>query len=48
VVVPATTRAALRREVWDVPESIERLAGLVSLSRHADQAAARAAAKGRR
>ncbi|NEA06022.1 AAA family ATPase, partial [Streptomyces sp. SID10116] len=33
VVVPATTLAALRREDWDVPASIERLAGTVGLSR---------------
>ncbi|WP_446209720.1 AAA family ATPase [Micromonospora sp. IBSANI012] len=44
VVVPASTLAALRREDWDVPASIERLAGAVSLSRRADQAAARMAA----
>ncbi|UXY32847.1 MoxR family ATPase [Streptomyces sp. HUAS TT20] len=44
VVVPATTLASLRQEDWDVPESIERLAGVVSLSRRADQATARAAA----
>ncbi|WP_326655786.1 AAA family ATPase [Streptomyces sp. NBC_00385] len=43
VVVPATTLAALRRQDWDVPESIEALAGTVSLSRRAEQAAARAA-----
>ncbi|NUQ95708.1 MAG: AAA domain-containing protein [Streptomyces sp.] len=43
VVVPATTLAALRREDWDVPASIEKLAGAVSVSRRADQAAARAA-----
>ncbi|MGW1751340.1 AAA family ATPase [Streptomyces sp. NPDC002092] len=43
VVVPATTLAALRREDWDVPASIEKLAGVVSVSRRADQAAARAA-----
>jgi hypothetical protein len=42
VVVPATTLASLRRENWDVPASIERLAGVVSLSRRADDAAARA------
>ncbi|MET7456036.1 AAA family ATPase [Streptomyces sp. NPDC005574] len=41
VVVPATTLAALRREDWDVPASIEALAGVVSLSRRADQVAAR-------
>ncbi|MGW1068577.1 AAA family ATPase [Streptomyces aureus] len=43
VVVPATTLATLRREDWDVPESIERLAGAVTLSRRADDAAARVA-----
>ncbi|MFF5184328.1 AAA family ATPase [Streptomyces sp. NPDC000345] len=43
VVVPATTLASLRREEWDVPESIEQLAGVVSLSRRADRSAARAA-----
>ncbi|MCG7527925.1 MoxR family ATPase [Streptomyces sp. OfavH-34-F] len=44
VVVPATTLAAFRREEWDVPASIEALAGVVSLSRRAGEAAARAAA----
>ncbi|MFG2295868.1 AAA family ATPase [Streptomyces sp. NPDC048603] len=43
VVVPATTLAALRRDDWDVPETIERLAGVVTLSRRADRAAARTA-----
>ncbi|MFE1907782.1 AAA family ATPase [Streptomyces gardneri] len=43
VVVPATALAALREEEWDVPASIERLAGAVSLSRRADRAAARVA-----
>jgi hypothetical protein len=43
VVVPATTLASLRREDWDVPTAIERLAGVVSLSRRADHAAARTA-----
>ncbi|WP_030931293.1 AAA family ATPase [Streptomyces sp. NRRL S-646] len=43
VVVPATTLATLRREDWDVPAAIEKLAGAVSVSRRADQAAARAA-----
>ncbi|MFI6284695.1 AAA family ATPase [Streptomyces sp. NPDC051018] len=42
VVVPANTLAALRRADWDVPASIERLAGAVALSRRADDAAARA------
>ncbi|MEU4732908.1 MoxR family ATPase [Streptomyces sp. NPDC023588] len=45
VVVPATTLASLRRQDWDVPASIERLAGAVSLSRRADRSAARAAAR---
>ncbi|MFD9903073.1 AAA family ATPase [Streptomyces sp. NPDC059063] len=43
VVVPATTLASLRRTDWDVPASIERLAGVVSLSRRADRAADKAA-----
>lgn len=41
VVVPATALAALRRADWEVPESIERLAGVVTLSRRADRATAR-------
>jgi hypothetical protein len=32
VVVPATALASLRRDDWEVPESIEQLAGAVSLS----------------
>jgi hypothetical protein len=47
VVVPATTLATLHREDWDVPASIQRLAGAVSLSRQADRAAARVAAAAR-
>ena len=43
VVVPATTLATLRREDWDVPAAIEKLAGAVSVSRRADRVAARAA-----
>ncbi|MEV0223498.1 MoxR family ATPase [Streptomyces sp. NPDC050704] len=45
VVVPATTLATLRQEDWDVPATIEGLAGVVTLSRRADHAAARVAAK---
>ncbi|MFB6558987.1 MULTISPECIES: AAA family ATPase [unclassified Streptomyces] len=45
VVVPATTLAALRQEDWDVPESIERLAKVVDLSRRADLSQERAAAR---
>ncbi|MER6437020.1 AAA family ATPase [Streptomyces sp. NPDC001185] len=44
VVVPANTLASLRQEDWDVPPSIDKLAGAVSLSRRADRAAARTAA----
>ncbi|WP_439658770.1 AAA family ATPase [Lentzea sp. HUAS TT2] len=40
VVVPASTLAALRRDDWEVPAAIERLAGAVSLSRRADRARA--------
>ncbi|KAB8196249.1 AAA domain-containing protein [Nonomuraea phyllanthi] len=43
VVVPASTLAALRRADWEVPASIERLAGVVSLGRKADEVAARVA-----
>ncbi|MFI9505362.1 AAA family ATPase [Nocardia sp. NPDC052566] len=39
VVVPATTLATLRRDNWDVPASIEKLAGMVSVSQRADRAA---------
>ncbi|MFE3767256.1 AAA family ATPase [Streptomyces sp. NPDC059104] len=45
VVVPATTLAALRQEDWDVPPEIERLAGVVTLSRRADRAADRVAGR---
>ncbi|MGK8558538.1 AAA family ATPase [Nocardia gipuzkoensis] len=45
IVVPATTLAALRQEDWDVPAVIEELAGVVSVSREADRAADRVAAK---
>ncbi|SEL91249.1 AAA family ATPase [Streptacidiphilus jiangxiensis] len=47
VVVPAMTLASLRQEGWDVPPSIEELAGAVSLSQQADQASARAEARER-
>ncbi|MFE2056798.1 AAA family ATPase [Streptomyces sp. NPDC059446] len=47
LVVPATTLASLRRDDWDVPVSIERLAGAVSVSRRADRANVRALAVAR-
>ncbi|WP_280503796.1 AAA family ATPase [Nocardia farcinica] len=48
VVVPATTLATLRREDWSVPAAIERLAGVVAISREADRAAGRVAARASR
>ncbi|MGY1868341.1 MULTISPECIES: AAA family ATPase [Nocardia] len=45
IVVPATTLATLRQDHWDVPAVIEQLAGAVSVSQEADQAADRVAAK---
>ncbi|OIJ64422.1 AAA family ATPase [Streptomyces mangrovisoli] len=44
LVVPATTLATLRREDWAVPAAMERLAGVVAVSRGADRAGTRAAA----
>ncbi|GAA3298782.1 MoxR family ATPase [Dactylosporangium vinaceum] len=41
VVVPATTLAAQRDDDWELPPAIERLAGVVSLSRAADRATTR-------
>ncbi|MEU8134584.1 AAA family ATPase [Streptodolium elevatio] len=48
VVVPATTLASLRREDWDVPDTIGRLTGVVALSRRADRAAERTSASASR
>ncbi|HJP76410.1 MAG TPA: MoxR family ATPase [Pseudonocardiaceae bacterium] len=45
VVVPAATLAALRRDDWQVPAAIERLAGAVALSRRADDARERVASR---
>ncbi|WP_075661283.1 AAA family ATPase [Streptomyces acidiscabies] len=45
VVVPATTLASLREEEWEVPGEIERLAGVVELSRGADRVMARGMGK---
>ncbi|MFF7944630.1 AAA family ATPase [Nocardia gamkensis] len=45
IVVPATTLATLRRDDWEVPEAIEQLAGVVSVSREADRAAGRVTTK---
>lgn len=40
LVVPATTLASLRREDWEVPAAIERLAPALAISRRADLAGA--------
>jgi hypothetical protein len=48
IVVPATTLATLRRDDWEVPTAIEELAGVVSVSREADRAAVRVAARASR
>ncbi|GEM34987.1 ATPase AAA [Nocardia neocaledoniensis NBRC 108232] len=47
VVVPATTLATLRRDDWVVPAAIEQLAGVVAVSRSADDAARVGAGVGR-
>jgi hypothetical protein len=44
LVAPATALAALRRDDWEVPEAVERLAGVIGLARRADRSVARAAA----
>ena len=43
LVAPAAALAALRRDDWEVPESVERLAGVVDLVRRADQSVLRTA-----
>lgn len=45
VVVPAATLATLRRDDWQVPAAIERLAGAVSVSKRADLAVAGTSAR---
>jgi MoxR-like ATPase len=44
LVAPATALAALRRDDWEVPEAVERLAGVIGLARLADQSVRRATA----
>ena len=44
LVAPASALAALRRDDWEVPEAVERLAGVIGLARLADQSVGRAAA----
>ncbi|BBA98957.1 hypothetical protein RVR_5374 [Actinacidiphila reveromycinica] len=42
LVAPATALAALRRDDWEVPEGVERLAGVIGLARRADRSVRRA------
>ncbi|MGW4196377.1 AAA family ATPase [Streptomyces sp. NPDC005004] len=44
LVAPATTLAALRRDDWDVPDTMERLAGVIGIARGADRSVERMAA----
>lgn len=37
LVAPATALAALRRDDWEVPETVERLAGVIGLAQRAEQ-----------
>ncbi|MFE9392913.1 AAA family ATPase [Streptomyces sp. NPDC006784] len=46
LVAPAKALAAVRRDDWEVPEALERLAGVVGLARRADRSVDRAAAAG--
>ncbi|MER7758662.1 MoxR family ATPase [Streptomyces sp. NPDC097619] len=44
LVGPAKVLASLRRDGWEVPEAVERLAGVVGLARRAENSVARTAA----
>ncbi|MBF9070733.1 AAA family ATPase [Streptacidiphilus fuscans] len=44
LVAPATALAALRRDDWEVPETVERLAGVIGLARRADRSVGRVTA----
>ncbi|MFE0774382.1 AAA family ATPase [Streptomyces sp. NPDC058861] len=44
LVAPATALAALRRDDWEIPASVERLAGVVGLVRRADRSVGRVTA----
>ncbi|MFE9740629.1 AAA family ATPase [Streptomyces sp. NPDC006477] len=44
LVVPATALAAVRRDDWEIPETVEQLAGVVGLARRADRSVERVAA----
>ncbi|MEV0648937.1 MoxR family ATPase [Phytomonospora sp. NPDC050363] len=44
LVAPAMSLAELRRDDWEIPETVDRLAGVVGLARRADNSVERAAA----
>lgn len=44
LVAPATALAGLRRDDWEVPETVERLAGVAGVARRADRSVVRATA----
>jgi MoxR-like ATPase len=44
LVAPATALAALRRDDWEVPAAVERLAGVIGVARVADESVGRIAA----
>ncbi|MEU0667735.1 MoxR family ATPase [Streptomyces lavendulocolor] len=44
LVAPASALAGLRRDDWEVPEAVERLAGVIGLARRADRSVGRVAA----
>ncbi|MEV4947073.1 MoxR family ATPase [Streptomyces sp. NPDC053755] len=44
LVAPATVLATLRRDDWEIPAAVERLAGVIDLARRADRSVGRAAA----
>lgn len=43
LVAPATALAALRRDDWEVPAAVDRLAGVIGLARRADKSVGRVA-----
>ncbi|MFF2522672.1 AAA family ATPase [Streptomyces liangshanensis] len=48
LVAPASVLASLRRDDWEVPEAVERLVGVIDVSRRADRSVDRVAENARR
>ncbi|MGK9463163.1 AAA family ATPase [Streptomyces sp. G6] len=46
LVAPATALAALRRDDWEVPDTVERLTGVIGLARQAERSVGRATGAG--